>query len=464
MTSTYSSSFRFELPADGDRSGTWGQMMDTFMGTLLEDAICGVVAVSYASDANKTLTTASGSVDEARNYILSVTSAVSLTATRDLIAPVQNKTYIVFNNTTGGQSIRLIGSSGTGVTIPNGSKALIFNDGTNFVDAINYLPTGTTVAGSLIVTDSSTSTLTNKTLTNPTITITDSALTITDNTTPTKILKFELSGMAAATGVLTLPSFTANAATMATLDATQTLQNKTLDATNTITAKDSTFTITDDGTPSKIATFQCSGISPATTRTFTFPDASGTLLLTNASGTSLTGIRTQGLETIYVPAAGMIARTTNGAAAGTVESTTNKIMQKSLDFDPSIQEYAQFQIRMPKSWDAGTITASFVWTANSAVANSVVWGIQAVALGDDETIDTAFGTGVEVTDANTTTVYQVHLSADTAAVTIGSTPASRNLVVFQVYRNAASGSDTLAADACLLGVNVYYTTNASNDT
>jgi len=464
MTSTYSSSFRFELPSDGYRSGTWGQMMDTFMGTLLEDAICGTIAISFSSDANKTMTTASGSADEARNYILLVTSSVSLTATRDLIAPVQNKTYIVYNNTTGGQSIRLIGSSGSGVTVPNGSKALIFQDGTNFVDGINYLPTGSTLNGSALVTDASVSTLTNKTLTNPTMTITDAALTITDNATPTKILKLELSGMAAATGTLTMPSFTGNAATMASLDATQSLTNKTLDATNTITAKDSTFSITDDGTPSKVAAFQCSGITPATTRTFTFPDASGTIQLTTASGASLTGIRTQGLETIYVSAAGMIARTTAGAAAGVVESATNKIMQKSLDFDPATIEYAQFQIRMPKSWNAGTVTASFVWTANSASANSVVWGLQAVALGDDETIDTAFGTGIEVTDANTTTAYQAHLSADTAAITIGSSPASRNFVVFQVYRNATSGSDTLAADAMLLGVNVFYTTNAADDT
>jgi hypothetical protein len=462
MVSTYSTSLRLELPADGDRSGTWGQMMNTFMGTLLEDAILGVSSVVYGSDANKTLTTASGSVDEARNYILNVTSGVSLTVTRDLIAPVAHKTYVIFNNTTGGQSIRIIGSSGTGITIPNGSKAMVYNDGTNFVDAINYLPVGSTLGGAVIVTETGTQTLTNKTLASPTITVRDNVFTIQDNADPTKQAQFELSGITAGTTrTYILPNSSGD--TIIVSSAAQGLQNKTLDNTNTVTVKDTLFTVQDDGDATKQARFQASGITAGQTRTYTLPDASGSILLTDGSGASLTGIRTQGLETVYIPATAMTARTTNGAAAGTVESTTNKIMQKSLDFDPSTIEHAQFQIRMPKSWNAGTVTASFVWTANSTSTNAVVWGLQAVALGNDETIDTAFGTGVEVTDANTATAYQAHLSDDTAAITIGSTPASRNLVVFQVYRNATSGSDTLAADAMLLGLNLYYTTNAGND-
>jgi hypothetical protein len=47
----YSSGYRFELPLDGAQSGTWGQMMNTFMGTLLEDALSGgarTIAASYA--------------------------------------------------------------------------------------------------------------------------------------------------------------------------------------------------------------------------------------------------------------------------------------------------------------------------------------------------------------------------------------------------------------------------------
>ena len=174
-------------------------------------------------------------------------------------------------------------------------------------------------------------------------------------------------------------------------------------------------------------------------------------------------VKKVGTETIYVPAGAMTARTTNGAAAGTVESTTNKVMQSTLDFDQTTAEYAQFAVRMPKSWNASTVTAVFVWTANSTSTNSAVWGIQGVSIGNDETIDTAFGTAQTVTDANTATAYQAHHSAATSAMTIGSSPAAQDWVVFQVYRDASNGSDTLAVDAMLLGVTLNFTSSASTD-
>jgi hypothetical protein len=53
-------------------------------------------------------------------------------AVRDLIPPVAEKLYTITNNTTGGFAIRVIGSSGNGVNIPNGITALVYCDGTNF--------------------------------------------------------------------------------------------------------------------------------------------------------------------------------------------------------------------------------------------------------------------------------------------------------------------------------------------
>lgn len=57
----------------------------------------------------------------------------------------------------------------------------------------------------------------------------------------------------------------------------QSITNKTLDNTNTITLKDTLFTLQDDGDTSKQAKFQLSGITTATTRTYTLPNASSTL-------------------------------------------------------------------------------------------------------------------------------------------------------------------------------------------
>jgi hypothetical protein len=83
--------------------------------------------VNMASDANKTLTQAEAAVD-----ILEITST-SLGATRDIVLPLIPKQWTLFNNTTGGQSLQFIGASGTGVTVANGKRAIIYSDGTNIV-------------------------------------------------------------------------------------------------------------------------------------------------------------------------------------------------------------------------------------------------------------------------------------------------------------------------------------------
>jgi hypothetical protein len=84
------------------------------------------LALSITSDANVTLTAA-----QARCQIIDATSSVSLTATRNVVVPLAPALRVVYNGTTGGQSIQVIGASGTGVTIANGKTALVYADGTN---------------------------------------------------------------------------------------------------------------------------------------------------------------------------------------------------------------------------------------------------------------------------------------------------------------------------------------------
>lgn len=181
----------------------------------------------------------------------------------------------------------------------------------------------------------------------------------------------------------------------------------------------------------------------------------------NANFTEVYGASSVGAQTIWVPATAMVARTTNGAADGKVETTTNKVMVKTLDFDAATAEYVQFSIRMPKSWNESTVAAYFLWSNASGTGN-VVWGLQGVAISDGDALDTAFGTAQTVTDA-VTLAGDLMQSAVTGAITIGGTPLENDLAVFQVYRDATNASDTLAVDARLHGVVVIYTTNAGTD-
>lgn len=151
---TYSTSLKLTLIGDGEQAGTWGGTTNTNLGTLLEQAITGVQNIPMG-DANVTLTSLDGASDQARNAILVATG--TNTAVRDLIAPLANKQYLIYNNTTGGFSIRIRAASGFTVTIPNGAKVFVYCDGTNFYSVEQTYSTGNfAVGGNLTVTGTST--------------------------------------------------------------------------------------------------------------------------------------------------------------------------------------------------------------------------------------------------------------------------------------------------------------------
>ena len=75
----------------------------------------------------------------------------------------------------------------------------------------------------------------------------------------------------------------------------------------------------------------------------------------------------------------------------------------------------------------------------------------------------AYGTAVTVTDAGIGTAEDQHISSESGAVTVAGSPAAGELSYFQVFRDANDGSDTFSADAKLLGVKIFFTTDAAND-
>ena len=141
MASTYSNNLKIELIGTGDQSGTWGTTTNTNLGTALEQAIVGYGNPNFATDANTTISlTDSNASQTARAFVLNVTSSVSLTTTRELVVPTVQKPYIIRNNTTGGQSITVKTSAGTGVTVPAGKYAFVYANGTDVVSAIDHIP------------------------------------------------------------------------------------------------------------------------------------------------------------------------------------------------------------------------------------------------------------------------------------------------------------------------------------
>jgi len=201
MASTYSN-LKIELIGTGDQSGTWGVTTNTNLGTAIEEAITGSADVSFSS-ADVTLTlTNTNTTQTARNLRLNLTGTVS--AAQNLIVPAIEKQYIV--NNTLGYDITVKNSTGTGVAVPAGKSMIVFNTGSNVVETVTALATGTVIpvanGGTGVTTSTGT---TNVVLSaSPTLTGTPLAPTASPGTNTTQIATTAFVGAAvtAATGSL----------------------------------------------------------------------------------------------------------------------------------------------------------------------------------------------------------------------------------------------------------------------
>ena len=75
----------------------------------------------------------------------------------------------------------------------------------------------------------------------------------------------------------------------------------------------------------------------------------------------------------------MYPNTTNGAEAAQVELSNGPEI-KVLDFDKDSDEFAQFAVAFPKSWNEGTVTFQAFFTATSTDTGTTAWGLSGVAL------------------------------------------------------------------------------------
>jgi hypothetical protein len=139
MASTYSD-LKFELIGTGEQAGSWGSTTNDNIGTAIEQALVGLGNPVFTSDTNLTISLSNTvALQTARALVLNATSTGSLTVTRELVVPTIEKQYIVQNNTSGGQSITVKTSGGTGITVPNGRKAHLYVDGTNVIQMFDFV-------------------------------------------------------------------------------------------------------------------------------------------------------------------------------------------------------------------------------------------------------------------------------------------------------------------------------------
>jgi len=173
---------------------------------------------------------------------------------------------------------------------------------------------------------------------------------------------------------------------------------------------------------------------------------------------------TQAKQTVYIPASFMFAQTTNGCEPLTrIELTADQPELLVLAFDGGTAEFAQFEFGFPKKWNKGTITFRVRWTSTAADADGVAWTLQAVGMANSNPIDVAFGSAVTVVDNADSASRDQYISAESGAVTIAGSPGDDEQIKFRLGRDPSHGSDDMAEDAELIGIDIFYSLEAESD-
>jgi hypothetical protein len=402
--SAYTTRLKLEKQVSGENSGNWGNLVN-YVFNRIDSTVRGYVSLSVAGSANVTLVSNTSTTNTSESADDQVHNKVieftgALTGSIYVFTDAVEGDYTLFNNTTGSHTL----------TFANTGHAANGVAITQSQKALVYT-TGSTVvdvlAGAGLTTLTGTQTLTNKTLTAPKI-----GTSILD-TNGNELLLLTATGSAV------------NELTIA---------NQSTGNNPTITASGETNV----------------GINLV-------PKGTGIL---QGGGSAL---KIAGKETMWVPAPAMFGPTTNPADSAQVETTAGRPDLKVFDFDASTKQYTQFSVAMPKSWNEGTVTYQVYWSPSTTNTGNAIFGLQGVACADGDTIDVAYGTAIEITDAGIGTVEDQQVTSESGAVTIAGSPAAGEQTYFQLYRDAADGSDTFTGECRVLGIKLFFTTDAAND-
>jgi hypothetical protein len=143
MATIYSSDLKLSIMATGENAGTWGQITNTNL-YLIQQAIGGYQEVSIAGGAQTTaLAMSDGALSNARNAVIKLTGTI--TGNQIVTVPTGvEKTWIVYNGTTGAFTVEFKQAGGTGITFSTTNKGFkyLYADATNVNEIVLGAPGG----------------------------------------------------------------------------------------------------------------------------------------------------------------------------------------------------------------------------------------------------------------------------------------------------------------------------------
>lgn len=416
MAITYSSNLKFTLIGTGDQAGTWGNTTNTNIGTLIEQSIAGYVSQTVADSAGSptSLTIADGTDSAARNMVMVLQGALG--AARDLILPTSTKLYFIHNNTSGGFAVTVKCSGQTGVSVPNGAKAILVCNGVDIVEAANYF------SGLVFPSSATIATLSGTTLGYGSASITTASVA---SGTITNLLATTFTGGSAS--ITTVTGASANFTTITGTSANLvTLTANTIGSTASSTIRGSSGVITQFNATS--ATITTLNVTSATIGNFALPSSA---TITTLSGTTL-GYGSASITTVTGTTIGTTgASQIRGASGSIAQFTATSMTTTTL-----------------------TATSSTITTLSSTriVATSAsITGLSATsaAIGKftagSSSVDNLFSSGVITVDGaahtnpSSLTFAASSLAVDSALSNVFTVTMTANMTVAPVLSNAKDG-------------------------
>ena len=445
MASTYVNDLRLEEIGTGEASGTWGNKTNANLELIGEAFSYGSEAIADAS--THTITMADGTSDQARSFYLKCTGG-GQACTVTLAPNTVSKVWMIENATSA--TLTFSQGSGANVAVAAGEVKMIATDGEGSGAVVYDLLTDVNLAG--------TTALATLKLGGTTVTSTGAELNLVDGSSAGTIVNSK--AVIYSSGGQVNGTTLAIAGTEITATAAELNYNDTGAAVGTVVAS-KTVTADANKDVASLRNLTITGeLDAATLDISGNADIDGTL---EADVLTVDGVaaKVAGLETIYVPATAMYPNTTSGCADIAQVELSNGPELKCLDFDPSSDENAQFTVCFPKSWNEGTITFQAFWTVTGTNTGTVAWGLSGISIADDASVNTAFGTNVVATaKAFSGTSNDMTVSAVSGAVTVASAAVDTQ-TYFQVMRDVSA--DDQSGDARLLGIKLFFTTDAKND-
>jgi len=141
MASTFTSRLKLERQTTGENAGNWGNLVN-YVFNRIDSSVKGYINVDVSGSSNVTLTSNNSTTntddsstdDQVHNKVIEFSGA--LTGNINVFTDAVEGEYIVFNNTSGSYSLTYAPTGGTGVIIPQGSKSVVYTDGSVMYDVM----------------------------------------------------------------------------------------------------------------------------------------------------------------------------------------------------------------------------------------------------------------------------------------------------------------------------------------